>query len=156
LTAHTHDALPQPVRVADTLLVASGSHGKFLSRLDVEVDAGGVKDVRYRLLPVLADAITPDEEMQRLIGDLRAPHAYKLATELSQTDGLLLRRGTYAGTLDDLICDALLTERDAEIALSPGFRWGGTLVAGEPVRWEDVYNATAISYPSAYRTLMSG
>jgi len=156
LTAHTHDALPQPVRVADTLLVASGSHGKFLSRLDVEVDAGGVKDVRYRLLPVLADAITPDEEMQRLIGDLRAPHADMLATELAHTEGLLYRRGTFAGTLDDLICDALLTERDAEIALSPGFRWGGTLVAGEPVRWEDVYNATAISYPSAYRTLMSG
>ncbi len=156
LTAHTHDALPQPVRVGNTLLIASGSHGKFLSRLDLEVDGTGVRDVSYGLIPVLADAIAPDPDMRALIAGIRAPHQAMLATELARTEGLLFRRGTFAGTFDDLICDALLTVRDAEIALSPGFRWGGTLIAGQAVTWEDVYNATAITYPAAYRTLMKG
>jgi len=156
LTAHTHDALPEPVRIGGTRLIASGSHGKFLSRLDIEVTGGRVKDVAYRLIPVLADAITPDPEVAKLIAEIRAPHEAMLASELAFTEGLLYRRGTFAGTLDDLICDALLSERDAEIALSPGFRWGATLIGGEAVRWEDVYNATAITYPAAYRTLMNG
>jgi S-sulfosulfanyl-L-cysteine sulfohydrolase len=156
LTAHTHDALPTPLRVGDTLLVASGSHGKFLSRLDVEVANGRVSDVAYGLIPVLADAIAPDEDMRALIAGVRAPHEAMLKTELAQTEGMLYRRGTFAGTLDDLICDALLTVRDAEIALSPGFRWGGTLIGGEAVTWEDIYNATAISYPAAYRAHMTG
>jgi S-sulfosulfanyl-L-cysteine sulfohydrolase len=156
LSAHTHDALPQPVRVGDTLLIASGSHGKFLSRLDVEVSGGRVRDVAYALIPVLADAIAPDPEMHALIAGIRAPHEAMLKTELAHTEGLLYRRGTFAGTFDDLICDALLIQRDAEIALSPGFRWGGTLIAGEAVTWDDVYNATAITYPAAYRMHMKG
>jgi S-sulfosulfanyl-L-cysteine sulfohydrolase len=156
LTAHTHDALPQPTRVGSTLLVASGSHGKFLSRLDVEVDGGRVKDVAYALIPVLADAIAPDPGMAALINDIRALDEAMLATELARTEGLLYRRGTFGGTLDDVICDALLAERDAEIALSPGFRWGGTLIPGQAVTWEDVYNATAITYPAAYRSTMTG
>jgi sulfur-oxidizing protein SoxB len=156
LSAHTHDALPQPVRVGNTLLIASGSHGKFLSRLDIEVTGGRVSDVAYGLIPVLADAITPDPAMRALIAGIRAPHETMLETELAHTDGLLYRRGTFAGTFDDLICDALITQRDAEIALSPGFRWGGTLIAGEAVTWDDVYNATAITYPAAYRSPMKG
>jgi len=156
LTAHTHDALPQPTRVGNTLLVASGSHGKFLSRIDVEVDGGRVRDVAYGLIPVLADAIAPDPGMAALIEGIRGADEAMLGTELARTEGLLYRRGTFAGTLDDLICDALLVERDAEIALSPGFRWGATLMPGQAVTWEDVYNATAITYPAAYRMAMSG
>jgi sulfur-oxidizing protein SoxB len=156
LTAHTHDALPQPTRVGSTLLVASGSHGKFLSRLDVEVDGGRVRDVAYGLIPVLADAISPDPAMAALIDGIRGADEAMLGTELARTEGLLYRRGTFAGTLDDLICDALLIERDAEIALSPGFRWGGTLIPGQAVTWDDVYNATAITYPAAYRSVMKG
>ena len=156
LSAHTHDALPQPTRVGSTLLVASGSHGKFLSRLDVEVDGGRVREVSYGLIPVLADAVTPDPEVAALIAGLRESDEAMLGTELARTEGLLYRRGTFGGTLDDLICDALLTERDAEIALSPGFRWGGTLIPGQAVTWEDVYNATAITYPAAYRAAMKG
>jgi sulfur-oxidizing protein SoxB len=156
LSAHTHDALPQPVRVGSTLLIASGSHGKFLSRLDIEVSGGRVSDVAYGLIPVLADAIAPDPDTHALIAGIRAPHEAMLKTELAHTDGLLYRRGTFAGTFDDLICDALMIQRDAEIALSPGFRWGGTLIAGEAVTWDDVYNATAITYPAVYRTPMTG
>jgi sulfur-oxidizing protein SoxB len=156
LSAHTHDALPQPLRVGSTLIVASGSHGKFLSRLDIEVDGGRVRDVAHGLIPVLADAIAPDPAMRALIEGIRAPHAAMLDTELARTDGLLYRRGTFSGTLDDLICDALISQRDAQVALSPGFRWGGTLIAGGAVTWDDIYNATAITYPAAYRSLMSG
>ena len=123
-TAHTHDALPQPMQIGQTLLITSGSHGKFVSRLDLQVEGGRVKDFSYRLIPVLADAIAPDAEMAKLIAHLRAPHEAMLTRELARTEGLLYRRGTFAGTLDELICDAVLTQRDAQIALSPGFRWG--------------------------------
>ena len=145
-----------PCASGDTLLIASGSHGKFLSRLDLEVGDGRVSDFAYGLIPVLADAIAPDPDMHALVAGIRAPHEAMLKTELAHTDGLLYRRGTFAGTFDDLICDALMVQRDAEIALSPGFRWGGTLIAGEAVTWDDVYNATAITYPAVYRTAMKG
>jgi sulfur-oxidizing protein SoxB len=156
LTAHTHDALPEPVRVGRTLLIASGSHGKFLSRLDIEVANGRMRDFSHALIPLLSDAITPDPAVAALIDELRRPHRPMLATELAHADGLLYRRGSLMGTLDALICDAVLAVRDAEIAFSPGFRWGGTLIAGQPITWEDVYNATAITYPAAYRTHMTG
>lgn len=156
LTGHTHDAMPAPMQVGQTLLVASGSSGKFVSRLDLEVENGRVKDFGYALIPMVADAIKPDPQMARLIDDIRAPHAAMLSTELGRTEGMLYRRGTFAGTLDDLICDAVLAQRDAEIAFSPGFRWGPTLPAGQPITWEDIYNATAITYPAVYRTKMNG
>jgi S-sulfosulfanyl-L-cysteine sulfohydrolase len=156
LTGHTHDALPEPMRIGDTLLVASGSHGKFLSRLDLEVENGRVKDFAFALIPVLADVIAPDPAMARQIAEVRAPHEAMLSTELARTEGMLYRRGTFAGTLDDLICDAVLTQRDAQIAFSPGFRWGPTLLAGQAITWDDVYNATAITYPAVYRISMTG
>lgn len=156
LTAHTHDAIPRPERVGNTLLVASGSNGKFLSRLDLDVKGGRIAGFSYSLMPVLADAITPDPEMARLIEDIRAPHEAMLSTELARTDTLLYRRGNFAGTLDDLICEALLSERDAEICFSPGFRWGTSLVPGQTITWDDVYNATAITYPKVYRLPFRG
>jgi len=105
---------------------------------------------------MLADAIAPDPAVAQMIAGIRAPHEVMLSTELGRTEGLLYRRGTFSGTLDDLICDAVLAQRDAEIAFSPGFRWGPTLLAGQPITWEDVYNATAITYPAVYRTAMNG
>jgi len=156
LTGHTHDALPVAVRQGRTLLVASGSHGKFLSRLDLDVQGGQVKDYEYRLIPVFADVIQPDPDMAALITDLRAPYEAAYAETLGMADGLLFRRGNFNGTWDDLICQALLHGRDAEIALSPGFRWGSSLLPGEPITMEDVWNQTAITYPAAYRNQMSG
>ena len=156
LTGHTHDALPSPLRVGQALLIASGSNGKFVSRLDLEVADGRVKDFSYALIPMLADAITPDAVVEQMIAGIRAPHEAMLTTELGRTEGLLYRRGTFAGTLDDLICDALLAQRDAEIAFSPGFRWGPSLLAGQAITWEDIYNATAITYPAVYRIAMNG
>jgi sulfur-oxidizing protein SoxB len=156
LTAHTHDALPEPVRVGKTLLVASGSAGKFVSRLDLDVQDGAVKDFRYRLIPLFADSIRPDPEMQAAIARARAPFAAELARVVGRSESLLYRRGSFNGTFDDVICAALLEERDAEIALSPGFRWGSTVLPGADITVEDIHNVTAISYPQAYRTTMTG
>ena len=118
------------VKVGKTLLVASGSHGKFVSRLDLDVRDGEVKDYRFKLIPVFSDAIAPDAEMAAKIAAIRAPHEKMLREVVGRTETLLYRRGNFNGTLDDVICDALLAERDAEIALSPGFRWGNSLLPG--------------------------
>ena len=154
--AHTHDALPEVVKVGKTMLVASGSHGKFVSRLDLDVRGGEVKGYRFKLIPVFADAIAPDAEMAAKIAAIRAPHEKMLGEAIGRTETLLYRRGNFNGTLDDVICDALLAERDAEIALSPGFRWGTSLLPGQDITREDIYNATAITYPAAYRITMTG
>lgn len=156
LTAHTHDAMPGLIRVGNTALVASGSHGKFVSRLDIAVKDGKVADIRFKLMPVFSEAIAPDPEMAALVTKLRAPYAAELAQEIGRTDSLLYRRGNFNGTFDDLICDAMLSQRDAEIALSPGFRWGGTLLPGDSITWEAITNATAITYPNCYRMEMTG
>jgi S-sulfosulfanyl-L-cysteine sulfohydrolase len=156
LTAHTHDAMPGLVRVGDTVLVATGSHAKFVSRLDIEVKDKKVAGVRFKLMPVFSDAIKPDPAMTALVEKIRAPFAKDLARVVGKTDSLLYRRGNFNGTFDDLICNAMLSERDAEIALSPGLRWGGTLLPGDSITWEHVTNATAITYPNCYRNQMTG
>ena len=156
LSGHTHDAVPAVVKVGKTLLVASGSHGKFLSRLDLDVQGGEVKGYAFRLIPVFSDAIKPDADMATLIDDIRKPHEDMLSTVVAKTEGMLYRRGNFNGTWDDLICQALMQERDAEIGLSPGFRWGSTLLPGQNVTMDDVYNQTAITYPNAYRLTMTG
>jgi sulfur-oxidizing protein SoxB len=156
LGGHTHDAVPLATKVGRTLIIASGSHGKFLSRLDLDVKAGGIADYRYRLIPIFSDVIAPDPAMAATIAAIRKPYASELSRVLAHTDSLLYRRGNFNGTFDDLICDALLKERDVQIAMSPGFRWGATLLPGQPITLEDLYNQTAITYPAAYRTTMTG
>ncbi len=156
LTAHTHDALPEPVMVGKTMLIASGSNGKFVSRLDLDVQNGAIKGFRYKLIPVFSDIITPDPEMAKVIDDTRKPHESELSRVLGRTDSLLYRRGNFNGTFDDLICQALLKEREADIALSPGFRWGPSLLPGQDITVEDLHNGTSMSYPSAYRSQMDG
>ena len=155
-TGHTHDAIPEPEEINGTLLISSGSHGKFLSRLDLDVNRGRVADWSYRLIPVLSDAIDPDPEIARVVEEIRAPHLDTLRTVLGQTETPLYRRGNFNGTWDDLICQALMSEREADISLSPGFRWGAALLPGQDITVEDVYNQTAITYPEAYRQQMSG
>ena len=156
LTGHTHDAIPEPIKVGDTLLIATGSHGKFLSRLDVEVTNGRMSGYEFRLIPVLADAITPDPDVKSLINKIRSPYEAHLATELGRTETLLYRRGNFNGTFDDLICQAMLEEREADLSFSPGTRWGASVLPGQPITWEDVYNMTAITYPNCYRIEMTG
>ena len=156
LTAHTHDALPDVVKVGKTLLVASGSHGKFVSRLDLDVRDGEVKGHRFKLIPIFSDAVAADPQVAAKIHDARASHEAMLREVVGRTETLLYRRGNFNGTFDDLICDALIAERDAEIALSPGFRWGASVLPDQEITREDIYNATAITYPAAYRMTMTG
>ena len=156
LTGHTHDAIPEAIKVGNTLLIASGSHGKFVSRLDLDVQNGALKGFRYKLIPLFADAIKPDTEMTAAITKARAPYAKELSRVVGHADSLLYRRGNFNGTFDDVICAALLKERDAEIALSPGFRWGTCVLPGQTITMEDIHNATAITYPQVYRMSMSG
>ncbi len=156
LTGHTHDAMPRPLVVGRTLLVATGSNGKFVSRLDLDVGTDGVRDFSFKLLPVLADVVPPQPEVAAKIAEIRAPYEAELAEVVAETDTPLYRRGTFNGTFDDVICAALLERRDAEIALSPGFRWGTALPSGMPVTKEFVWTHTAVTYPAAYRIEMTG
>ena len=160
LGGHTHDAVPQPIAVANaggtTLVTNAGSNGKFLGVLDLELAKGKVSDARYRLLPVFSELLKPDPAMQALIQKMREPHAAGYAEKIATADRLLYRRGNFFGTVDQLICDALRSELDAEIALSPGFRWGSSMLPGQPVTMEDVLSETAITYPETYVQSLTG
>src|ERR1700742_2032896 len=159
LGGHTHDAVPQPVAVKNTsgvtLVSNAGSNGKFLGVLDLDLGKGKIKDVRYRLLPVFSELLKPDPAMQALIEKLYAAHARDIGA-IATSDRLLYRRGNFSGPMDQLLCDALRSELDTEIALSPGFRWGTTALAGQQLTMEDVLAETAITYPETYVQSMTG
>ncbi len=159
LGGHTHDAIPQPIPVGNpggtTLVTNAGSNGKFLGVLDLEIAKGKISDLRYRLLPVFSELLKPDAAMQALIDKLRGPQAASYAEKIATSDRVLYRRGNFSGTIDQMICDALRGELDAEIALSPGFRWGTSVLPG-PVTMEDVLAETATTYPETYVQRMTG
>jgi len=160
LGGHTHDAVPQPIAVKNaagtTLVTSAGSNGKFLAVLDLELAKGRVGDLRYRLLPVYSELLKPDASMLALIENLHAAHSKSWSDKIVTTDRLLYRRGNFSGPMDQLICDALRRELNCEIALSPGFRWGTTALAGQPLNMEDLLAETAISYGETYVQTMTG
>ena len=156
LSGHTHDALPEPVLVGETIIVASGSNGKFVSRVDLDVRDGRMTGFRHKLIPILSDVIEPDKEVAAVIDEVRAPYEEAMSEVIGKTDSLLYRRGNFNGTWDDVICDALLSEREADIALSPGVRWGPSLLPGQDITREDIWSVTSMTYGEAYRTEMTG
>jgi sulfur-oxidizing protein SoxB len=160
LGGHTHDAMPRPVLVSNaagkTVVTNAGSNGKFVAVLDLEVGNGALKDFRYHLLPVFSQLIAPDRDMQALIERLRAPYKTPFADPLATAGQLLYRRGNFMGPMDQVICDALRTQLDVQIALSPGFRWGTTMLAGQPITTADLLAETAITYPETYVQDMTG
>ncbi|WP_425079725.1 thiosulfohydrolase SoxB [Ruegeria denitrificans] len=156
LSGHTHDALPEPVLVGKTHIIASGSNGKFVSRVDLDVRDGQLMGLKHKLIPIFSDVIAPDPAITALINEQRAPYEATLSEVIGKTDSLLYRRGNFNGTWDDLICDALLKEREADIAMSPGVRWGPSILPGQEITREDIWNVTSMSYPNAYRTEMTG
>jgi len=159
LGGHTHDAIPRPIPIKNaagtTLVTNAGSNGKFLAVLDLELAKGRLADLRYRLLPVYSELLKPDTAMLALIERISAPHA-EWTEKVATADRLLYRRGNFFGSMDQLICDALRSELDCEIALSPGFRWGTTALAGQPLTMEDLLAETAIAYPESYVQRMTG
>jgi S-sulfosulfanyl-L-cysteine sulfohydrolase len=156
LTGHTHDAIPEPVLVGQTILIASGSNGKFVSRVDLDVRDGKMMGFRHKLIPIFSDVIAPDAEMAKLIDAERAPFKDRLEEKIGTTESLLYRRGNFNGTWDDLICDAVRSERDAQIAMSPGVRWGPSVMPGEAITREDIHSATSMTYGQVYRSEMTG
>jgi sulfur-oxidizing protein SoxB len=156
LGGHTHNAVPQPVLIDTTLVINSGSYGKFLSRLDLDVRHGRVVDYRYKLIPVLSGFLPAEPEMAALIKTMRTPYDSKLAETLAISDSLLYRRGHFNGTFDEIILDALLQHYDAQIAFSPGFRFGSTLLPGQEITLEDVYQHTGLTYPHTWVRDMTG
>jgi sulfur-oxidizing protein SoxB len=156
LGGHTHDGVPAPVIVGKTLVTNAGSNGKFVGVLDLQVSGSGVSDYRYRLLPVFANLLPPDAAMAGYIEQVRKPFVEKLQQKLAVTEGLLYRRGNFGGSVDRLILDALLATAGAEIAFSPGFRWGTTLLPGEAITLEHVMGQTAITYPATTLNELTG
>jgi len=157
---HTHDGIPQPMIVNNaggkTVVINSGSNGKFLSVLDVNVQAGKMSDFRFKLMPIFADLLPADAEMNSLIERHRAPYKDVLSKPLATTDVELYRRSNFVGTFDQVILDALMNVRGAEIAFSPGFRWGTSLLPGDTITTERLMDQTAITYPKSTLVEMSG
>ena len=158
---HTHDGVPQPIRVKDpdgnhTLVINSGSNSKFLSLLDLDVQDGKVKDFRYKLLPVFSELLPADPEMTAYIQSVREPYEQQLNEQLAVTEDTLYRRGNFNGTFDQVICDALMQELNAPIAFSPGFRWGVTVLPGQPITFDEVMTQTAMTYGTVTRNELSG
>ena len=156
LSGHTHDALPEPVLVDETIIVASGSNGKFVSRVDLDVRDGRMMGFKHKLIPIFSDVITPDAQVAALIDEQRAPYINELTEVIGQSESLLYRRGNFNGSWDDLICQALIEEREADISMSPGVRWGPSILPGQDITREDIWNVTSMTYGKAYRTEMTG
>jgi sulfur-oxidizing protein SoxB len=157
---HTHDGMPAPSIVENasgkTLVTNAGSNGKFLGVMDLDVKDGKLRDYRYRLLPVFSNLLEPNADMAKYIEEQRAPHLDKLTEELATAEEVLYRRGNFNGTFDQVICDALRKVNDAQISLSPGFRWGTTVLPGQKITMDNVMDQTCITYPETYRREMTG
>jgi sulfur-oxidizing protein SoxB len=160
LGGHTHDGIPVPVEVKSsggiTLVTNAGSNGKFLGVLDLKFGASGVSGYDYRLMPVFANMLEEDAAMALYIADVRKPYEDRLSEKLAETESLLFRRGNFNGSFDQVIVDALRSQLDAEIAMSPGFRWGTSLLPGDSITMEDVLSQTCITYPETYARDISG
>ena len=160
LGGHTHDGVPNPISVKNaggiTLVTNAGSNGKYLGVLDFDVKGGQPVDFRYKLLPIFSNLITADIPMQQLIQKIRKPYEKKLEERLAMTDDLLYRRGNFNGSFDQVILDGLMTQKNAEIAFSPGFRWGTSLLPGQAITMENLLDQTAITYPYTTVNMMTG
>lgn len=157
---HTHDGVPGAIEISNpggkTLVTNAGSNGKFLGVMDLDVKNGKVQGYNYQLLPVFSNLLDADPEMSKLIADIRAPHEQWLSEELAVADQVMYRRGNFNGTFDQLICDALRVQMDAQISLSPGFRWGTSVLPGQTITMEHILDQTCITYPETYMREMSG
>ena len=160
LGGHTHDGVPQAIEVKNssgiTLVTNAGSNGKFLGVMDLKFHSGKVSGYKYKLLPIFSHMLEADPEMEKYINDIRKPYLAKLQEPLGIAGSLLYRRGNFNGTFDQVICDALRTVKGAEISLSPGFRWGTSVLAGDTITMENVLDQTCITYPETYARDMKG
>jgi len=157
---HTHDGVPEayPVKneAGTTYVCNAGSNGKFLNVLDLNIQNGKIKDFKFTLLPIFSDLIPEDKEMKKYIEDVRAPFLKELTREIATTENTLFRRGNFNGSWDQIICDALIDVKGADISLSPGFRWGTSVMPGQAITFDDLMTQTAMTYPETYARDISG
>ena len=156
LTGHTHDAVPEALKIGNTLVTSSGSHGKYLGRIDLEVSNDRISDYSSSLIPVFSDVITPDKTKSEKLDQVRAPYEKELQRVIGKTNGILYRRGNFNGIWDDLICQGRIEERDAELSFSPDFWWGSINFPGQNITIDGLYNQTAMSYSAVYRLEFTG
>lgn len=156
LSGHTHDPAPKPIIVNNTIIVIAGSHGKYVGRLDLDVKGGKIAKFDYKLIPVASDIIPADKSMQKLIDDEYAPFEKQLLTPIGKTQSLLYKRDTFYSTFDALIGESVRAEMGSEIAFTPGFRWGTTVLPNSNITADDVYDMTAITYPNVYTFELDG
>lgn len=156
LSGHTHDPAPKPIKINNTVILISGSHGKYVSRLDLDIKNGKVVDYGYKLIPVASDLIPADPKTQALVNQIYAPYEEKLSEVLGKTKHTLYKRDTFFSTYDALIGDAIKDTMDSEIAFTPGYRWGTTIPAGSAVTLDSVFDMTAITYPEVYTFELKG
>ena len=154
LGGHTHDAVPEAYPVKNsrgvTHVINSGSNGKFVGVLDIDIKDKKVRDFKFTLLPVFSDLVAEDKVMKKHIEKTRAPFLEKLTKPLATTDELLYRRGNFNGTFDQIICNALREVKGADISMSPGFRWGTSILPGGTITFDDLMNQTSMTYPETY------
>lgn len=156
LSGHTHDPAPRPMKVGDTMIIISGSHGKYISRLDLDIKNGKIVDYGYKLIPIASDLIPADKEMEALVNKEYAPFESELLTPIGKTKTLLYKRDTFYSTFDRIIGDACMNKMGSDIAFTPGFRWGTTVLPNSNITADDVYDMTAITYPNVYTFEMGG
>ncbi len=156
LTGHTHDAIPHAIRIKNTLLLSSGSHGKYLGRVDLKVTDGKVVDSNSTLIPIFSDVVPSDPIVEAQIKKVRKPYEAECNRVIGRAQQLLYRRGNFNGTWDNVICDAIISQRDTQISFSPGFRWGTTILPGQDITIDDLYAQTSMNYPEVYRRNMTG
>lgn len=156
LSGHTHDPAPKPLKVGNTLIIISGSHGKYVSRLDLDVKGGKIVDYSYKLIPIASNIIPANPAMEKLIKDEYAPYESELLMPIGKTKTLLYKRDTFYSTFDRVIGDACMNKMGSDIVFTPGFRWGTTVLPGSDITADDVYDMTAITYPNVYTFEMGG
>lgn len=156
LSGHTHDPAPKPLKINDTLIIISGSHGKYVSRLDLDIKNGKIKKYSYKLIPIASDIIPADKDAQKLIDTEYAPYEKELSTVLGTTQTLLYKRDTFYSTFDSVIGESIQNSMTSDIIFTPGFRWGTTILPNGKITVDDVYDMTAITYPNVYTFELKG
>ena len=159
LGGHTHDAVPKAIEVKNksgvTLVANSGCNGKFISVMDIKF-TGKSYIYKYKLMPILSNEIKPSIEMKKFIARISEPYQSQLDETVGYASETLYRRSNFNGTFDDLLCDSMNNVLDTQLSLSPGFRWGATLLPNQRITMNDIYNHTAITYPNTYTREMNG
>ncbi len=156
LSGHTHDPSPSPIVINNTVIVIAGSHGKYIGRLDVDARGGKVRGYEYKLIPIASNIIPADSEGEKLIEELYAPFAAEMNEVLGKTKNILYKRDTFFSTFDQLINDAIMDEMKCDISFTPGYRWGTTVLAGEDILMDNVYEMSATTYPDVYTFELKG